>query len=268
MSNEDLRIVICFKYSLDVDEIRVDSNTSAPILEGVPRKISDFDKNALETAIKLKETYGGEVISITAYPAEASKGIKETLAVGADRAYLVSHPSLKDADAFTISLVLAEAIKKIGAFDLILCGEASIDGFAGQVPAALAARLNIPQLTYVQKITRLEERFVVERNLEGGYPVIETPMPVLVSVTGGINEPRIPSLMMIMRAGKKPSTTWTLEDLGLTPEQIGREGAPIQVMKLVVPPSERKQIILEGETSQEVAEKLVEELDKLGVLGV
>jgi len=264
---EGPRIIVCFKYSRDVDEIQVDPNTNTPILERVPRKISNFDKNALEAAIKLKEEHSGEIIAVTACSEDPSKGIKEALAMGADMAYIVNDPSLEDSDAFTTSLVLAEAIKKIGSFDLILCGEAAIDGFAGQVPAALAERLGIPQLTYVRKISLAEGKVVVERTLEEGYPVVETPMPILISVTGEINEPRIPSLMMIMRAGKKPSTSWSIEVLGLASERVGSEGSLIQVIKLVVPPSQRKQILIEGGTPQEVAEKLAEELDKLGVLG-
>lgn len=129
---EGPRIVVCFKYSLDVDEIHVDPNTNTLILGQVPRKISNFDKNALEAAIKLKEEHGGEVIALTACSEDPSKGVKEALAMGVDIAYIVSDPSFEDSDPFTTSLVLAEAIKKIGSFDLILCGEAAIDGFAGQ----------------------------------------------------------------------------------------------------------------------------------------
>ncbi|MFX0196773.1 MAG: electron transfer flavoprotein subunit beta/FixA family protein [Candidatus Hodarchaeota archaeon] len=265
---EGLKIVVCFKYSLDVDEIQVNPDTNTPILEQVPRKISDFDKNALEAAIKLKEEHGGEVIAVTACPVDPSKGVKEALAMGADMAYIVSDPSIENSDAFTTSLLLAKAIKKIGSFDLILCGEAAIDGFSGQVPVALAERLNIPQLTYVRKISLIERKVVVERTLEEGYPVMKTPLPTLISVTGEINEPRIPSLMMIMKAGKKPMTSWTIENLGLSSELIGSEGSLIRVTKLYVPPSQRKQIIIEGETPQEAVEKLVEELDKIGVLGV
>ena len=264
---DGLRIVVCFKYSLDVDEIKIDPSSKSLIFEGVPRKISNFDKNALEAAIKLKEEHGGEVVAVTACPEETSKGVKEALAMGVDMAYIVSDPAFTDSDASATSLVLAEAIKKIGSFDLILCGEASIDGFTGQVPAALAERLGIPQLTYVRKISLGEGKVVVERTLEADYPVVETPLPALLSVTGEINEPRIPSLMMIMKASKKPSTTWTLEDLELPLERVGSAGSPIQVTKLFVPPSERKQILIEGETPQEVAKKLVAELDKLGVLG-
>ncbi|MFQ6124695.1 MAG: electron transfer flavoprotein subunit beta/FixA family protein [Candidatus Heimdallarchaeota archaeon] len=264
---EGPRIIVCFKYSLDVDEIQVDPNTNTPILEQVPRKISDFDKNALEAAIKLKEEHGGEVIAVTACSVDPSKGVKEALAMGADMVYIVSDPSIEDSDAFITSLLLAKAIKKIGTFDLIFCGEAAIDGFAGQVSAGLAEWLGIPQLSYVRKISLANGKVVVERTLEEGYPVLETPLPTLISVTGEINEPRIPSLMMIMKAGKKPTTSWTIEDLGLSPERVGGAGSPIEVTKLVVPPSQRKQILLEGETPQEVAEKLVEELDKLGILG-
>ncbi|MFX1514462.1 MAG: electron transfer flavoprotein subunit beta/FixA family protein [Promethearchaeota archaeon] len=265
--SENLRIIVCFKYSLDVDEIQVDHKTNTLIMEGVPRKISDFDKNALEAAIKLREKHGGEVIAVSACPEAASKGIKEVLAIGADMAYIVNDPSVQDSDASAISLILAKAIKKIGSFDLILCGEASIDGFAGQVPAALAERLAIPQLTYARKISIEDKKVAVERTLEEGYPIMESPIPSLISVTGEINEPRIPSLMMIMRASKKPSTTWTLDDLGLTPESVGNIGSPIQVTKVFVPPSQRKQILVEGKTPQEAAEKLAEEIDKLGIIG-
>ena len=265
---EGLRIVVCFKYSLDVDEIQVDLNNNTPIFKGVPRKISDFDKNALEAAIKLKETNGGEVIVVTACSEDPSKGVKEALAMGADSAYIVSHPVLNEADAYSTSLILAKIISKMNSYDLILCGEASIDGFSGQVPAALAEWLDVPQLTYARDISLDAGKVLVERTLEEGYPVVETLLPALISVTGEINEPRIPSLMMIMKASKKPITTLTLDDLDLTPEQVGVAGSPVQTKNIIVPPSERKQILLEGKTPQEIVEKLVKELDKQRVIGV
>ena len=252
---------------MDVTEIKVDPNTRRLITVDVPRKISEFDKNALEEAVRLKEELGGEVIVVTATPEDAKMTVREALAMGADKAYIISDPSLENSDTMATSHVLCEAIRKIGEFDLILCGEASVDSYSAQVGPRLAEKLGIPQITYVRNLSFEGDTVTAERSLEECYETVKAKTPVLLTVTGEINEPRIPSLMAIMKASKKPIVEWSLEDLGISKDKVGEAGSAVRVLEVLAPKVERKSIVIKGETPEEVAEKLAKALIKEGVVG-
>ena len=126
-----MNIIVCAKQVVDISEMKVDPNTKKPILQGIPQKISDIDKNAMEEAIKIKEKHGGKITVVTVGPADAKERIKELLAMGADEGVLVTAPN--NIDYHMTATLLAEAVKKIGQYDMILCGEASIDMFSGQI---------------------------------------------------------------------------------------------------------------------------------------
>jgi len=261
------RIIVCVKQALDVTELRVDSATRLIIAAGASHKISDFDKNALEEAIRLKEKQGGEVIVVTVSPEDAAMTSRETLAMGADKAYLVNDPSFEKSDTLVTSYILSEVIKKLGEFDLILCGEASVDSYSAQVGPRLAERLGIPQITYVRKLSLDGNVVTGERSLEDCYETVRAKTPVLLTVTGEINEPRIPSLMAIMKASKKEIVKWNMEDLGIPEEKIGVKGSAIQVTEVLAPKVERRKIVIKGETVEEVAEELAKALIEEGVIG-
>jgi len=261
------KTIVCIKQAVDVTEMKVDSATRRLITVDAPRKISDFDKNALEEAVRLKERLGGEVVAVTATSEDAKMILREALAMGADKAYSISDPSLEDSDTLATSYVLCEAVKKIGEFELILCGEASVDSYSAQVGPRLAERLGIPQITYVRKLSFDGEAVTAERSLEECYETVKAKTPVLLTVTGEINEPRIPSLMAIMKASKKPIVEWNMEDLKILKDEVGRAGSAIQVTEVLAPKVERKSITIKGETPEEVAEKLARELIKEGVVG-
>jgi len=259
-------IFVCVKQALDVAELKIDSATRRLIIAGVPRKISDFDKNAIEEAVRLKEKIGGEVKVITVGPQEGKTALREALAMGADEAYLLSDPAFEDSDTLAVSYILTEAIKKLGEFDLIICGEASVDSFSAQVGPRLAERLGIPQITYVRKVSLDGDNVVAERSLEDCYETIKTKTPVLLTVTGEINDPRIPSLMAIMKASKKKMVMWSAEDLKISKERVGKTGSAIQVTNVLAPKVERKKIVIKAETVEEIAENLVKALVKEGVM--
>lgn len=260
-------IVVCLKQAIDVTELRVDSATQRPIITNVPRKISDFDKNALEEAVKLKEKLGGEVVVVTVGAMDAKLILREALAMGGDRAYLLSDPSFEHSDTLAISYVLAKGIEKIGTFDLIICGEASIDSYSGQIGPRLAERLDIPQVTHVKELSIDGDTAIAERNLEDRHETVKAKIPVLLTVTKEINEPRIPSLMAIMKASKKEITLWNAEDLKVVDAKVGEVGSAIQILGVLAPKMDRKRIVVEAETAKEVAEKLAEALVKEGVVG-
>ncbi|MFP3985226.1 MAG: electron transfer flavoprotein subunit beta/FixA family protein [Candidatus Bathyarchaeia archaeon] len=261
------RIIVCLKQAVDVSQLKVDHSTRRLIIAGVPMKISDFDKNALEEAVRLKEGFGGEVVTVTASVEDPKKSIREALAMGADKGYSIVDEALEDSDTLATSLVLAEGIKKIGQFDLILCGEASIDGFSAQIGPRLAELLKIPVVTYARKIDLESGAATVERVLEDRYEIVRTKTPMVVTVTKGINEPRIPSLMAIMKASKKEIITWRLSDIDVSQANVGESGSGVNILDVSAPKIERKRVVIEGKNPVEIAEKLVKALIQEGVVG-
>jgi electron transfer flavoprotein beta subunit len=261
-----MEIVVCAKYALDVAEIKMDPS-GKPLLDGVPRRISDIDKNAMEAAVNIKEKQGGTIKAVCFGPASAKEGLKELLAMGADEAYLVEDPSGGMLDTAATVEALAAAIQKIGSFDLILCGEATTDGYTGQVGPRLAGKLGIPQITYARNLNVEGNSVTAERDLEDAYETVKAPTPVLVSVTREINVPRIPSLMAILKASKKPMTVWKLEDLGLSKEKL-EQVSTLRTVDLQGFAVERKRVIIKDKPVEEAVQELVSYLMKEKALGV
>ena len=259
------RIIVCLKQAVDVSQLKVDPATRQLITASAPRKMSDFDKNALEEAIKIKEKLGdAEIYTVTVSTEDAKAVLREALAMGADRAFFVNEPTLKDVDTFGTAYILAEMIRKIGEYSLILCGETSLDSFSGLVGPRLAELLNVPQMTSVRKILVEGDTVTAERTLEDAIETVKAKMPALVSVTREINQPRIPSLMMIMKASKKEIVTFTASDLKLDGDKIAPK---IELVEVLAPKTERKKIKITGENAQEIADKLAKALIQEGVIG-
>ncbi len=253
-----MNIIVCAKQVVDVSEIKVDSSTKKPILAGVPQKISDIDKNALEEAIKIKEKHGGKITVVTVGQSDAKERIKELLAMGADEGVLVVPP--QNADYSVVSHILAGAIKKIGSYNIVLCGEASIDMFSGQMGPRVAGLLNIPQITYAQHVNVEKDKVISERNLGDKAVTIESPYPVLITVTKEINQPRLPSLMQILASSSKPIHEWPANDVA-----SGKLEPKIKTIDIKGVPMARKNVIFKDDLDQSVT-KLVDELAKVGVL--
>jgi electron transfer flavoprotein beta subunit len=259
------RIIVCLKQAVDVSQLKVDPTTRQLLIAGSPRKISDFDKNALEEAIRIKEKLGDtEVFTLTVTAEDAKAVLREALAIGADKAYVVSDSNFKGVDTSGIAYILAEAIKNLGDFSLILCGETSLDSFSGLVGSRLAELLSLPQISSVRKLSVEGDAVVAEHALEDAVETVKAKIPALVTVTSEVNQPRIPSLMMIMKASKKEIVSWSAEDLGI---QKGELDAKIEVIEVSAPKTERKKIKITGENVQEIAEKLAKALIHEGVVG-
>ena len=252
------------KQAVDVSQLKVDPATRQLVTAGAPRKMSDFDKNALEEAIRIKEKLGGEIITLTVSSEDAKAVLREGLALGADKAYWLNDPALQGTDTWGTAYVLAEMVKKIGEFDLILCGDSSLDSFSGLVGPRLSEMLNVPQITSVGKVTVEGDAVIAERSLEDASETVKAKMPALISVTREINQPRIPSLMMIMKASKKEVVAWSLKDLNVTAEKIGSR---IEIISVLAPKMDRKKIKVTGESVQEIAEKLAKAIIQEGVIG-
>ncbi len=218
-------IVACIKQIYDLSQIKVDAS-KRPVTEGVARKISDFDRNALEEAVRLKEKHGGKVLALIKGTKEAAR---EALAAGADEAIVYD----TEADSLGTASLLAGIIQK-SRYDLILCGEASIDEYAFQTGPRLAQALGIPVLTYARKIEIKGDEVVVERDLEKRYEVARAKIPALVTVTKEINEPRIPTLLHILGAAKKKTT-----EIAPTKPEMG-----VETLSVIAVEMKRKEIIL------------------------
>ena len=253
-----MNIVVCAKQVVDVSEIKIDKATNKPILAGIPQKISDIDKNAMEEALQIKEKHGGKITVVTVGPADAKEKIKELLAMGADEGILIPMPEVFD--YYVVSKILAGALEKIKDYDIILCGEASIDLFSGQMGPRIAGLLKIPQITYAQSTTVEKDKIISEKNLGDKSVSMESPYPVVVTVTKEINEPRLPSLMEILAAANKPIHEWSLADIG------GDNLKPaLSTVDITGVSMERKNVIYQDDIDESVG-KLVDNLLKEGVL--
>lgn len=258
------RIVVCIKQAIDVTQIRADPATRQLITTDAPRKISDIDKNALEEAVRMKEKQGGEVVAVTMGEDNAKTALREALAIGADKAYHLNDPAFQNTDTRVTSLILADAIRKIGAFDLILCGETTIDSFAGITSQRVAERLGVPLIMYARSLNLESGTVIAERVLEDHNETVKAKTPALVAVIKGINEPRIPSLMAIMKASKKEIIVWNTEALNLSKEKLG---STLEIMEVLAPKMERRKIVIKGENPADIANKLAKALIQDGVVG-
>lgn len=211
-----LKIIACFKWVIDEQDIRVDQKSRELIMERVGYKISDYDRNAIEEAVRQQEAHGGSVVAVTVGPPGARQSLKDALSRGPERAWFISDPSFAALEPSQTAAILAEAIKTKGEFDLIICGEGSSDLYAQQVGPALAQRLGIPCATYVNKVTLEpgEKKLTAERKLDDGIETVSIQLPALITVLPDINTPRIPSLKQVLGAAKKPVEEIKKSDLG------------------------------------------------------
>lgn len=253
-----MNIIICIKQVPETTNVRINPETNTLIREGVKSIINPFDMYAIEEGVQLKERFGGKVTVVSMGPPQAEVALREAISMGCDEGILVGDRAFAGSDTWATSYTLSGAIRKIGSYDLIICGKQASDGDTAQVGPGIATHLNIPQVTYVKKVEDANEKYMrVERLMEEGYEIIETPLPALLTVVKEINEPRIPSLKGMMRAKSAKITAWGQKDLELDPQNIGLCGSPTQVVKIFTPPQRTGGQILSGEVP-EIAGKLVD----------
>jgi electron transfer flavoprotein beta subunit len=254
-----MRYVVCLKVTPKVDQIRFDEVKKAVVREGVENEINDADKNAIEAALQLKDKHGGSVTVMTMGPPSFDPFLKLAVAMGADEAILLSDRSFAGADTYATSRVLAAALKKIPQYDLVLCGEASSDGSTEQVPASIAEWLGIPRVTYTVGIDIKDSKLVSKRSVQGGFEVVVTGLPALVSVELGCNSPRFPDFRRKRWAETEyKSTVWGIADLGFNPGEVGLQGSltSVEELRMMASPA-RKAEAVTG-TPHEVAARLVQ----------
>ena len=230
-----MKIVVCVKQ-IPEGNSRIDPETKR-LDRGGEGALNPFDANAVEEALRLRDGVdGGEVAVVSMGPAKAQDALRKALAMGADRAVLISDETATGSDLVATSYALAKALERERA-DLVLFGQQAGDSDGAVLWAAVADRLRVPVVSQAAEITQAEGKLTVKRQTEFGYDVIEAPLPAVVAVSDAINEPRYPSLKGIMGAKSKPQETLSLSDLGVEPDRAGEQGSRTEVYALNEPPA-------------------------------
>lgn len=255
-----MNIIVCIKQVPGTNEVKINKETNTIIREGVEAIINPFDTYAVEEALRIREKTNGRVTVLSMGIPSVAELLKETIALGVDEAILLSDRAFAGADTLATSYTLSMGIKKLGSFDLVICGKQATDGDTAQVGPSLAEKLCVPHTTYVRKIEEIREGYIrCQRLTDDGYEVIEMPLPAVITVVKEINEPRLPSLKGMMRAKKAVIPIWTAEDINADVNKCGLMGSPTQVVKTFVPVHDIKSEMLEG-SPDEQAFKLAEKL--------
>ncbi|MCU0555672.1 MAG: electron transfer flavoprotein subunit beta/FixA family protein [Syntrophales bacterium] len=258
-----LRILVCIKQVPDpeqFDRMTLDPVTGSIDRAGIAPVTNDVDRHALEEALRIREALGGSVTVLTMGPPQARKCLEDALAVGADRGVLLCDTAFAGADTLATSAVLAAGIRSAGEFDLVLCGNESVDGATGQVPAQLAEALGWPRVTL--RIAR------VEREIEGGILRVEVGLPAVIAVVKRINRCRLPTIFGILEAGKKEIAEAGCSDCecaGLVAAAMGLGGSPTRVAGIFQSHRKRKVEMIGGD-AKEAARALVARLREMDAL--
>jgi electron transfer flavoprotein beta subunit len=262
-----LNVIVCIKQVPDTTNVRINPETNTLVREGVQSIINPFDVYAIEEAVRVKEKHGGTVTVITMGPPQAAEALRESIGLGADKAYLVSDRAFAGADTLATAYALSCAVRKLGGdeskpaggIDLIFMGRQAIDGDTGQVGPGVAENLGIPHVTDIRKIEEIADgRIVVERLLEEGYARIAAKLPIVLTVVKEINTPRLPSLKGKMAAKKAEIPVLKASDIGADTERLGLNGSPTQVMKIFTPPKPSGGKKFTGEPAETVGALLAE----------
>jgi electron transfer flavoprotein beta subunit len=260
-----LHAIVCIKSVPDTTEVRFDPETNTLRRDEVESIINPFDTYAIEEALRLREAHGGKVTVISMGPPKAEKELKQAIAMGCDEAVLLSARKFAGADTWATAYTLAKGIRKVGDYDIILCGKQAMDGDTGQVGPGIANQLGIPQLTYVFQVREADfsqGTIEVVRLLEEGREIVATHTPVLLTVVKDINQPRYPTFRLFRKAKRMNIPVWGPEDLPEVDETLlGLDGSPTQVVKIFTPPKRDGRVeLLQGETPEEAAGHLADKL--------
>ncbi|MFI9355301.1 electron transfer flavoprotein subunit beta/FixA family protein [Streptomyces lydicus] len=253
-----LRIVVCVKYVPDATGDRHFAEDLTVDRDDVDGLLSELDEYAVEQALQIKEAADdAEITVLTVGPEDANDALRKALSMGADKAVHVEDDDLHGTDALGTSLVLAKAIEKTG-YDLVVCGMASTDGTMGVLPALLAERLNVPQVTQLSEVSVADGKVTGRRDGDTASEQLEAALPAVVSVTDQSGEARYPSFKGIMAAKKKPVESLDLDDLGIEADEVGLEGAWTKVEDAAERPARTAGTIVkdEGEGGKQLAEFL------------
>ena len=257
-----MKMLVCVKQVPDTTEIKIDPVKNTLIRDGVPSILNPFDGYALEAAARIKDNNPGSTITVFAMGPEQAKAVlKESLAIAADKAYLVSGREFGGSDTLCTSYILSEAIKEIekteGKFDIIFCGKQAIDGDTAQVGPEIAEHLGYPQVTYGLEASVEGDLVKVKKETEGGAQIIGIKTPCLLTFTKPSFDPRYPTIKRKMAANKANIPVLAFADLtDIDPNKIGLKNSPTRVKKTFVPQKKSGGIKIQEETAEESTKKL------------
>lgn len=250
-----MNIVVAMKQIPDLQQIRI--RDRQPIFEDVPLTLGSIDKNALEAAVQIKEQQDAQVTVLSVGDENVEDTIKEAMAAGADQCYLVLDDELKNAESSVTAVILAAALQQMeDKPDLILFGEGSGDNYSGQVGSRVAAILDLPQVGFASSIVVEDGRATITRSLENSEEVVEVSLPAVVTVMADINEPRIPSVSQILKAGRKPKEIVEPDEL-----DVSIEAGKIDTISNLAPETERKRIVVKS------VDELIQSLSSEALIG-
>ena len=255
-----MKIIVFVKQVPDTDDVKLDPKTGNLCREGVKSMLNPLDANAVEAALRLREAHGGTVAAVTMGPPQAEEALKKALAMGCDDAYLLSEHAFGGADTLATSYVLSKAAEKIGGFDLLIFGRHAVDGDTAQTGPATAAFLDIPQVTLVSALEVEDGWARCERELGSVRQTVRVKLPAAVTVCGSINKPRYATPINIMRALKKPRTTWNAADLGCDTSRTGVPGSPSCTKRVFEPEKLSADTTYLSGSPSDMAKALVEAL--------
>ncbi|MBI4304480.1 MAG: electron transfer flavoprotein subunit beta/FixA family protein [Chloroflexi bacterium] len=266
-----MNIIVCCKQVIDPEappaSFKIDAAANKVIPPpGVPPVINPFDENAVEAALKIKDAKGATVTILSLGTGLLREVVKKPLSMGADGLVLLEDEAFAGGDSWSTAYALAMAIKKLGQYDLILCGRQAADWDAGQVGLAIAEILGLPSVTLARKIDVSDGKARVERVVPDGYEAIEVSLPALVTVSNEIGVPRYPTIKGIMAAKRKEPVVWKPADIGVDPSKVGAAGRRIKLNKLFQPVREGKCEVMGGETPEEAAINLALKLREAKIL--
>ena len=262
-----MKIIVCIKQVPDPEHAKMDAESGTVVRDGVELMVNPFDLYAVEEGLRLKEEIGGEVVAISMGPPQAEKALREVIGMGVDQGVLLTSRDFAGADTWATSYTLAKACEKIGDYDVIICGKQAIDGDTAQVGPGIAAQLGIPQITFVRKIDEISDKKVkAERLVEGGYEVISSPLPILITVVKEINEPRLPTLKGRMNAKKAEIAHWGPEDIKADEDKIGINGSPTMVDEIFTPDLSKEGKIFDSEQIEEAAKEIIQKQKEMGLI--
>ena len=252
-----MRILVCVKQVPSGTQVRLDPETRTMIRDARQSVLNPFDAYAEEEAVRIKERLGGQVTVLSMGIPSTERLLRDTMARGADEGILLSDRAFAGADTLATSYTLAEGIRRLGDFSLILCGRMAVDGDTAQIGPELAEQLGIPHVTEVCRIVSLDEReAVVAREAEGVRRTLAVPLPALFTVSREINQPRLPSLAGIRRAAQGSVQVWGASELQTDPERTGLAGSPTKVVETYVPEREQECRWITGTAAEQAAEVL------------
>lgn len=258
-----MNIIVLVKQVPNTTQVKLDPKTGNLIREGLESIVNPDDLHALEAAAALKEAHGGKITAVSMGPPQAVDVLTRAIGMGADTGILLCDRAFAGADTWATSYTLSCAIRKIGDYDLILCGHQAIDGDTAQIGPQVADWLDIAQATYVREILGLEDGEIrVSRKLENGSQVLACSLPALLTVVKELNSPRFPHMERLISActDKAPIHVWNAADIGVNTCDVGLEGSNTHVIKTFSPDFRRQNETLQGDTAADLVVQLMDRL--------